>query len=41
VAPFGARLSHRLPKRTLEVAFGLYLLAVALRFLASLLVSST
>jgi uncharacterized membrane protein YfcA len=37
VAPFGARLAHRLPKRKLEVAFGLFLLVVALRFLASLL----
>jgi uncharacterized membrane protein YfcA len=40
VAPFGARLAHRLPKRTLEVAFGLFLLAVAVRFLASLVLSS-
>jgi len=36
VAPFGARLAHRLSKRTLEVAFGLFLLAVAARFLVSL-----
>jgi uncharacterized membrane protein YfcA len=32
-APYGARLAHRLQKRTLEVAFGLFLLAVSLRFL--------
>ncbi len=37
VAPYGARLAHRLPKRTLEVSFGLFLLLVASRFLASLL----
>jgi uncharacterized membrane protein YfcA len=36
VAPFGARLAHKLPKRTLEIAFGLFLLLAALRFLASL-----
>lgn len=32
-APYGARLAHRLNKRTLEVAFGLFLLLVSLRFL--------
>lgn len=37
VAPFGARLAHRLPKRKLEIAFGVFLLAVAVRFLISLL----
>jgi uncharacterized protein len=37
VAPLGARLAHRLSKRQLEVAFGLFLLAVSLRFLISLL----
>ena len=37
VAPFGARLAHRLPKRRLEIAFGLFLLAVAIRFVISLL----
>ena len=37
VAPFGARLAHRLTKRQLEVGFGLFLLAVSLRFLVSLL----
>jgi uncharacterized membrane protein YfcA len=35
-APVGARLAHRLPKRYLETAFGLYLLLVALRFLVNL-----
>jgi uncharacterized membrane protein YfcA len=37
VAPFGARLAHRLPKRALETSFGLFLLLVAARFLVSLL----
>jgi len=37
VAPYGARLAHALPKRTLEIAFGLFLLAAALRFLVSLM----
>jgi uncharacterized membrane protein YfcA len=37
VAPFGARLAHRLPKRQLEIAFAVFLLAVAARFLVSLL----
>jgi uncharacterized membrane protein YfcA len=37
VAPHGARLAHALPKRTLEIAFGLFLLAAALRFLVSLM----
>jgi uncharacterized protein len=36
-APFGARLAHRLSKRKLEVAFGLFLLLIALRFAASLI----
>jgi uncharacterized membrane protein YfcA len=35
-APLGARLAHALPKRGLEIALGLFLLAVALRFVASL-----
>ena len=37
VAPYGARLAHALPKRTLEIAFGLFLLAAAARFLVSLI----
>jgi uncharacterized membrane protein YfcA len=36
-APFGARLAHRLPKRKLEIAFGTFLLLVALRFAVSLI----
>lgn len=36
VAPFGARLAHKLPKRKLEISFGLFLLLVAARFLLSL-----
>lgn len=36
-APIGARLAHRLSKRRLEVAFGLFLLVVASRFVVSLL----
>jgi uncharacterized membrane protein YfcA len=37
VAPYGAHLAHRLPRRTLEMAFGGFLLAVSLRFLVSLI----
>lgn len=37
VAPFGARLAYKLPKRKLEISFGLFLLLVAARFLVSLL----
>ena len=36
-APYGARLAHRWSRRQLETAFGLFLLAVAIRFLFSLL----
>lgn len=32
-APYGARLAHRLNKRTLEIAFGVFLTIVSLRFL--------
>jgi uncharacterized membrane protein YfcA len=35
-APIGARLAHRLSKRRLEVAFGLFLLVIAGRFIVSL-----
>jgi uncharacterized protein len=35
-AAYGARLAHRLPKRKLEIAFGLFLVAAAIRFLISL-----
>lgn len=37
VAPVGARLAHRLPERTLELAFATFLLAMAGRFALSLL----
>jgi uncharacterized membrane protein YfcA len=36
LAPYGARLAHAMPRRTLEVAFGCFLMAVSLRFLAGL-----
>jgi uncharacterized membrane protein YfcA len=32
-APFGARLAHRLPKRKLEIGFGIFLALVCARFL--------
>jgi uncharacterized protein len=35
-APYGARLAHRLPKRKLELAFGVFLVLVCLRFLWSI-----
>jgi uncharacterized membrane protein YfcA len=35
-APLGAQLAHVLPPRRLEIAFGIFLLLVSLRFLASL-----
>ena len=38
VSPYGARLAHRLSRRTLEIAFGCFLLLVSLRFLVSLLI---
>lgn len=37
MAPIGARLAHRLSKRRLEVAFGIFLILVCARFAASLL----
>jgi uncharacterized protein len=36
VAPFGARLAHKLPKRGLEIAFGVFLVIVSIRFILSL-----
>ncbi len=36
-APLGVRLAHGIPRRKLELAFALFLLTVALRFLLSLL----
>jgi uncharacterized protein len=38
VSPLGARIAHALPRRWLEVAFALFLLAVALRLVASMIV---
>jgi uncharacterized membrane protein YfcA len=35
-APYGARLSHRLSRRTMEIVFSCFLLLVSLRFLVSL-----
>jgi uncharacterized protein len=35
-APYGARLAHNLSRRKLEVAFGVFLILMSLRFLASL-----
>jgi uncharacterized protein len=37
MAPYGANLAHRLSRRTLEIAFGCFLLLVSLRFLVSLI----
>ncbi len=37
VAPIGARLAHRLRKRTLEIAFALFLAAMGLRFVITLI----
>jgi len=37
IAPLGVRIAHALTRRQLEVAFGLFLLAVSARFLISLL----
>ena len=34
-ASYGARLAHALPKRQLEIAFGIFLLLVAARFVGS------
>jgi uncharacterized membrane protein YfcA len=36
LAPYGARLAHSIPKRRLEIAFGLFLLAVSARFIWNL-----
>jgi uncharacterized membrane protein YfcA len=36
IAPFGARLAHALPRRRLEIGFGLFLIAASLRFVVSL-----
>ena len=36
-APYGARMGHSWPRRRLEVAFGVFLMVVAIRFFASLM----
>ncbi len=36
VAPVGARFAHRLPKRGLEIAFGVFLVIVSIRFIFTL-----
>ena len=36
-ATYGVRLAHWMPRRKLEIAFGVLLLLVALRFLISLI----
>ncbi len=36
-APYGARIAHALPRRRLELAFGIFLWIVALRFIFTLL----
>ncbi len=33
IAPYGARLAHSMPKRRLEIAFGVFLLLVSARFI--------
>jgi uncharacterized membrane protein YfcA len=40
IAPFGARLAHALPRRRLEIGFGLFLLIASMRFVASLVTQS-
>ena len=37
IAPFGARLADRIKPRTLEIAFGVYMLLAAARFLVSMI----
>jgi uncharacterized membrane protein YfcA len=36
-APYGARMAHALSRRRLEIAFGIFLWLIAIRFIASLL----
>jgi uncharacterized membrane protein YfcA len=36
-APFGVRLAHRIPRRTLELAFAAFLATISIRFLIDLL----
>src|SRR6185312_1549480 len=37
MAPYGARLAHRLSKRALEIGFGVFLLLVSARFVLTLI----
>jgi uncharacterized protein len=37
IAPYGARLSHRLPRRQLEIGFGIFLVVVSIRFIVTLI----
>lgn len=37
VAPYGARIAHRLSRRKLEIAFGIFLFLIGIRFIVSLL----
>ena len=37
IAIFGVRVAHALPRRQLEIAFGVFLLAVSVRFAVSLI----
>jgi uncharacterized membrane protein YfcA len=41
VAPMGARLAHALPRRRLEIGFGIFLLIAVARFLVSLMAQSS
>jgi uncharacterized membrane protein YfcA len=36
-ASYGVRLAHWLPRRKLEIAFGIFLTLVSLRFIVSLI----
>ena len=36
-ASYGARLAHALPKRWLEIGFGIFLLVVSVRFMLAIL----
>jgi uncharacterized protein len=40
VAPMGARLAHALPRRRLEIGFGIFLVVAAARFVVSLVAQS-
>ncbi|HLH96047.1 MAG TPA: sulfite exporter TauE/SafE family protein [Xanthobacteraceae bacterium] len=40
IAPYGARLAHHLPSRSLEIGFGIFLMLVSARFVASMIWST-